>query len=121
MRLSWGRGLFRIWTVLAIIWVTFFAWREYSAHWWWSDPVFHVSGECWDPVERACWDRLAKWQDGKAFSPWDDAPDTPPGSGPVAELVGIEVGVVSGVMNLESSGVEASDWRLRHDEDYHEA
>jgi hypothetical protein len=41
--------------------------------------------------------------------------------GPVAELVGIRVGVVSGVMNLESSGVEASDWRLRHDEDYHEA
>jgi hypothetical protein len=25
------------------------------------------------------------------------------------------------VMNLESSGVEASDWRLRHGEDYHEA
>ena len=41
--------------------------------------------------------------------------------GPVAELVGIEVGVVSGVMNLESSGVEASDWRLRHDQGYHEA
>src|SRR5476651_2617882 len=30
-------------------------------------------------------------------------------SGPVAELVGIEGGVVSGVINLESSGVEASD------------
>jgi len=43
------------------------------------------------------------------------------GFGPVAELVGIEVGVVSGVMNLESSGVEAPDRRLRHDEDYHEA
>src|ERR1035437_4761277 len=28
----------------------------------------------------------------------------------VAELVGIEGGVVSGVINLESSGVEASDW-----------
>ncbi len=42
-------------------------------------------------------------------------------AGPVAELVGIEVGVVSGVMNLESSGVEASDWRLRHDQIYHEA
>jgi hypothetical protein len=41
--------------------------------------------------------------------------------GAVAELVGIEVGVVSGVMNLESSGVEASDWRLRHDQGYHEA
>jgi len=41
--------------------------------------------------------------------------------GAVAELVGIEVGVVSGVINLESSGVEASDWRPRHDEPYHEA
>jgi hypothetical protein len=43
------------------------------------------------------------------------------GNGAVAELVGIEVGVVSGVMNLESSGVEASDWRLRHEQAYHEA
>jgi hypothetical protein len=41
--------------------------------------------------------------------------------GPVAELVGIKVGVVSGLINLESSGVEASDWRLRHDATYHEA
>jgi 8-oxo-dGTP pyrophosphatase MutT (NUDIX family) len=41
--------------------------------------------------------------------------------GAVAELVGIEGGVVSGVFNLESSGVEASDWRPRHDEHYHEA
>ena len=41
--------------------------------------------------------------------------------GAVAELVGIEGGVVSGVTNLESSGVEASDWRPRHDEQYHEA
>jgi len=38
----------------------------------------------------------------------------------VAELVGNEGGVVSGV-NLESSGVEAPDWRPRHDEHYHEA
>jgi hypothetical protein len=43
------------------------------------------------------------------------------GDGPVAGLVGIEGGVVSGVFNLESSGVEAPDWRPRHDEDYHEA
>ena len=41
--------------------------------------------------------------------------------GAVAELVGIEGGVVSGVINLESSGVEASDWRPRHDEHYYEA
>jgi hypothetical protein len=43
------------------------------------------------------------------------------GRGPVAELVGIRVGVVFGVINLESSGVEASDWRLRHEANYHEA
>jgi hypothetical protein len=44
----------------------------------------------------------------------------PPAAGAVARLVGIEGGVVSGVINLESSGVEASDWRPRHDEPYHE-
>ena len=41
--------------------------------------------------------------------------------GAVAGLVGIEGGVVSGVFNLKSSGVEAPDWRPRHDEHYHEA
>src|SRR6266487_2727687 len=44
-----------------------------------------------------------------------------PKLGPVAELVGIEGGVVSGVFNLESSGVEAPDRRPRHEEHYHEA
>src|SRR5277367_1692093 len=39
----------------------------------------------------------------------------------VAGLVGIEGGVVSGVINLESSGVEAPDWRPRHDGRYYEA
>jgi hypothetical protein len=39
----------------------------------------------------------------------------------VVRLVGTEGGVVSGVINLESSGVEALDWRPRHHEDYHEA
>jgi hypothetical protein len=42
-------------------------------------------------------------------------------AGAVAELVGNEGGVVSGVINLESSDVSASDWRPRHDEHYHEA
>jgi hypothetical protein len=45
----------------------------------------------------------------------------PTWQGPVAELVGIEGGVVSGVFNLESSGVEAPDRRPRHEEHYHEA
>jgi hypothetical protein len=35
---------------------------------------------------------------------------------PVAELVGIEGGVVSGVFNLESSGVGAPDWTPRHED-----
>jgi hypothetical protein len=41
--------------------------------------------------------------------------------GAVAGLVGNEGGVVSEVINLESSGVDAPDRRPRHDEDYHEA
>ena len=41
--------------------------------------------------------------------------------GAVAGLVGIECGVVSGVFNLESSGIEVPDWRPRHDKHYHEA
>jgi hypothetical protein len=43
------------------------------------------------------------------------------GIGPVAELVGIDGGVVSGVINLESPDVEASGRRPRHEEHYHEA
>ena len=41
--------------------------------------------------------------------------------GGVAGVVGIESGVVSGVFNLESSGVGASDRRPRHDKSYHKA
>jgi hypothetical protein len=40
--------------------------------------------------------------------------------GAVARLVGIEGGVVSGVFNLESPGVEAPDWRPRYGKQYHE-
>jgi predicted DNA-binding transcriptional regulator AlpA len=42
------------------------------------------------------------------------------GAGAVAWVVGIEGGVVSGVINLESSGVGASDWRPRHEKHYQE-
>jgi hypothetical protein len=41
-------------------------------------------------------------------------------TGPVAGLVGIEGGVVSEGINLESSGVEAPDRRPRHEQQYHE-
>jgi hypothetical protein len=52
---------------------------------------------------------------------WDAGEIFPRDKGAVAEVVGIEGGVVSGVFNLESSDVRASDWRPRHDERYHEA
>ena len=42
-------------------------------------------------------------------------------SGPVAGLVGIEGGVVSGVINLESLGVRAPSRRPRHENRYHDA
>ncbi|WP_082656160.1 phosphocholine cytidylyltransferase family protein [Bradyrhizobium valentinum] len=41
-------------------------------------------------------------------------------SGAVAGVVGIEGGVISEVINLESSGVRAPDRRPRHDQHYHE-
>ena len=41
--------------------------------------------------------------------------------GSVAELVGIEGGVVSGVINLESLGVGAPSRRPRHENRYHDA
>ena len=42
-------------------------------------------------------------------------------AGAVRNAVGIESGVVSGVINLESPGVRAPGWRPRHDKRYHEA
>lgn len=41
-------------------------------------------------------------------------------SGAVAKLVGIEVGVVSELSKLESSGAERPEGRPRHDKCYHE-
>jgi hypothetical protein len=55
------------------------------------------------------------------FSPWLPQSSSASPLGAVAGVVGIESGVVSGVFNLESSGVRASDWRPRHDKRYHEA
>ena len=39
--------------------------------------------------------------------------------GAVARVVGIQGGVVSGVLNPADSGVGAPEWRPRHDERYH--
>ena len=91
---------------------------------WWSAPAHLTNRPLRVPkknlspsqaLDREVSELQCKWLRGRGFEPMTVR------LGPVAELVGIEVGVVSGVMNLESSGVEASDWRLRHDQGYHEA
>lgn len=50
----------------------------------------------------------------------DGAKPVPGTRGPVARLVGIEGGVVSKVINLESAGVGVPDRRPRHEQQYHE-
>ena len=71
-------------------------------------------------LDKRVWDGVPMISFPKVLKPKPIADSHPDAKGAVAELVGIEVGVVSGVINLESSGVEASDWRPRHDEHYHE-
>ena len=47
MRISWKRGFLRMWTLLALAWVIFFGWRQYSVETQWTDPGIHVGGECY--------------------------------------------------------------------------
>jgi hypothetical protein len=63
MKIEWRRGFFRAWMVLALAWVALVGWKERDQ---WSNGLsyVHSNGECWD--------RLAKWQDGK---PFDDVYD----------------------------------------------
>lgn len=64
-------------------------------------------------VERQC----AIRQNRVVYRRRQPAPGT---RGLVERLVGIEGGVVSEVINLESSGVGAPDRRPRHEQQYHE-
>jgi hypothetical protein len=70
MQLRWKRGFLRSWALLALAWVIFFGWQQYSVETRWTDPGIHVGGECWV--------RLAKWPDGTRLDDWDiyfdDAP-----------------------------------------------
>ncbi len=71
MHISWGRGFLRTWAVLAVLWILFTGWNE-CQNW-----VMHP-----DAVRaKECWDRLAKWLDGKLFDVYDAFDEyTPEGS-----------------------------------------
>jgi hypothetical protein len=62
MKIEWRRGFLRAWAVLALAWVALVGWNERDQ---WSNGLSHVhsNGECWD--------RLAKWPDGKPFDVYD--------------------------------------------------
>jgi hypothetical protein len=58
MNIKWRRGFFRGWVVLALAWVALAGWNERDQ---WSNGGSYVHSN------RECWDRLAKWPDGKPF------------------------------------------------------
>jgi hypothetical protein len=71
MQLKWGRGFFRAWAVVPVLWILFTGWNEYK-NW-----IMHPD----EARANVCWDRLAKWPDGKPFDAWDAlGDDTPDGS-----------------------------------------
>jgi hypothetical protein len=71
MRIDRQRGFLRTWAVLAVAWVGLMGWSEYADMPWKTE----------SPAEAECWDRLAKWPDGKPFDIWDAiSNDTPDGS-----------------------------------------
>jgi hypothetical protein len=68
MQMAWGRGFFRLWVVLAVIWIAVVSWTRYPLGYWGMD-IRHDDG---------CSERFGHWPDGKAFEhPWDIYPEYP--------------------------------------------
>jgi hypothetical protein len=69
MQMAWRRGFFRLWVVLAVIWIAVVGWTQYPlGHW---GMKIRTDGDCWE--------RFAHWPDGKAFDEWDTYHDSPDG------------------------------------------
>jgi len=71
MKVSWSRGLFRAWLVLALAWVGFSGWYEYASKPWnfdWGSALIRTEGD-------ECLTQLAKWPDGQPFDWWDISGD----------------------------------------------
>jgi hypothetical protein len=71
MKFEWRRGFFRAWVVLALAWVALVGWKERDQ---WSNRYSYI------PTEGECWDRLAKWPDGKPFDGYDAISNETPDS-----------------------------------------
>jgi hypothetical protein len=59
MSVNFGRGFFRAWLALSVVWVGIIGWLEYTNKPW------NLSRE------GKCWMQLAKWPDGQPFN-WFD-------------------------------------------------
>jgi hypothetical protein len=62
MQVNWGRGFFRAWLALAVVWVGFIGWYDKPWSFDWGLASIRTEGECWT--------RLAKWPDGQSFDVW---------------------------------------------------
>ena len=60
-QIAWRRGLFRVWVVLALLWIAFAGWIAYEGINWYTG--VQTEGECWD--------RHAVWPDGQHFAQFD--------------------------------------------------
>jgi hypothetical protein len=66
MSVNFGRGFFRAWLVLSVVWIGLIGWLEYTNKPWNLN---------WGPSrEGKCWTQLAKWPDGQPFN-WFDLDD----------------------------------------------
>jgi hypothetical protein len=74
MQIAWKRGFFRAWVVITLIWIAFGGVVVISGIRA-GMPSVETSGECWD--------RLARWPDGRAFD--RDDPFNDNGEGTLAE------------------------------------
>jgi hypothetical protein len=70
MRTNWRRGFLRAWAVLALAWIGFFGWKEYS-----NRPYVSWATPTEIRVEKDCWNLFAKWPDGQPMGGWDDVSD----------------------------------------------
>lgn len=61
MQISWAKGFFRTWAVLAVLWISASGWHAYNTNAFWPQP------------QDDCLERFAKWPDGRPFDAYERA------------------------------------------------